>query len=224
MKSKIFYTLTLSLCLVCSCGENKQEKQNLEAERMLVEQIDSIQNHKRNAAIRDEGKVVADLKFFISKADFYKNKESYLSSIKSDKSSIKNYYIGNFECDPLIGGAKFDNDSLYSVTFESTVYDSDSFQAMIPVYKDLFSLFEDKFGEPDFKAPGFPKLYEISKNQLNELARWDLGKRSISIRVSERYGNYHIDLVIYRNDIEDRIHIENKNTARERRESASSVI
>lgn len=168
----------------------------------------------------DEDKVIADLHFFISEKDFEKNKSKYLKQITDN---IGWYKIGEYGSSNI--SSMFENDSLYHIEFNGHFREIEDYERkLIPEYKDLLKTYESKYGEPRFQSDSFPKSYEMDEGYYYELSRWDLGKRTISIRVSQKSYMYQINLVIYRNDIDNRIKERHKNQSEENRVSASSVI
>lgn len=208
------FLIHLSLFLLCSCG-NKDRQPGGEDSLPAVEEEPQV-NYE------DEDKVIADLKFFVSKKDYDKNQCKYLASIKHEK--LNDYMIGNYMAMASPKTA-FENDSLYYLEFRGQPYQSKDFEGdLAHQYKDLFDLYKSKYGYPSFKVSSFPKSYEMREGYYQELARWDLGKRTISIRLSEWVGMYCINLSIYRNDIMQGINYKKHRETDKKRKSAYSEI
>lgn len=169
----------------------------------------------------DEGKVIADLNFFINEKDFDKNKDKYLADIRNEH--LMQYNIGNYQATWVTG--YFENDSLYYVECKGQPFDIDDYEKrLIPQYKELVNLYKSKYGNPSFERSTFPECYETKDGNTYLLAQWDLGKRTISIGLKEQSPYYMVNLQIYRNDITKRI---NERTEKERqanRKSAETVI
>ena len=207
------FTIFLAICMI-SCSSNKTSQIDVDSIPLTLEEI--IDEHHE-----DEGKVIADLNFFISKKDYEKNEDQYFKSIKDDR--LNRFLIGNYEA--MSNPKKyFDNDSLYYVEFQGQPYNYKDYNgSLINQYKEIAELYKSKYGHPSFQIASFPNSYEVSEGYYHELSRWDLGKRTISIRLSEWHGMFCINLAIFRNDIENRIK-ERKNMESQTRQSAAASV
>lgn len=213
----------ISLCLLLpnllglsSCG-NTQTKP-ADTTDIEIEVVEKATEHHP-----EEDKVIADLSFFISKNDFKKNEKKYLEKIFDEK--LNKYHIGNYDAVAYATNSYFENDSLYYVEFEGQSYDIDNYEGkLIPQYNELRKIYESKYGKPIFQIISFPRSYETNDGYKYELSRWDLGKRSISIKLAAGSTSHRINLAIFRNDINDRIKERKQKESKERQESAASVI
>lgn len=199
-----------------SCGNtqtNPADTTNIE-----IEVVEKAPEHHP-----DEDKVIADLSFFIPKKDFKKNEKKYLEKIFDEK--LNRYHIGNYDAVAFATKSYFENDSLYYVEFEGQSYNINNYEReLIPKYNDLRKTYESKYGNPTFQITSFPRSYETNDGCKYVLSRWDLGKRSISIKLAAGSTSYRINLAIFRNDINDRVKEREQKESKERQESAASVI
>lgn len=205
-----------SFLVLLSCGRTKNED-NVGVDSIITEEVKAI-----NKDHSDQDKVIADLKFFISKHDFENNSEKYLKDIKDKR--LSNYNIGRYTA-MAYPKAGYENDSLYYVEFRGQPYDFSKYDSDTrEQYLSLIDLYKSTYGEPDYMVGSMPSSYSIGTGASQELARWDLGKRSISIRISEWNGFHCINLTIYRNDIMERITKRKSEEYKTKQESASSLI
>ena len=201
------------LLTIMSCTNVRDSKNNV-----VVDSVNVVEEAPRH--YQDEDKVIADLKFFISEKDFDKYKDKYLKPI-TDKNGW--YYIGNLWISSVSG--KFENDSLYYVSLVGHACEADDFNSdVIPEYNELLKIYQKKYGNPSYQEYSFPEPYEISDGCYRELSRWDLGKRTISIRLVASSCWYKIQLDIFRNDINERVENRQRKQDEERQTSTASVI
>lgn len=209
----IFLSGVSVLLTIMSCTNVRNSKNNV-----VVDSVDVVEETPRH--YQDEDKVIADLKFFISEKDFDRNEDKYLKPI-TDKNGW--YYIGNLWISSV--SKKFENDSLYYVSLVGHACEADDFNSeVIPEYNELLKIYQTKYGNPSFQEYSFPEPYEISDGCYIELSRWDLGKRTISIRLVASSYWYKIRLDIFRNDINDRVEKRQRKQDKGRQTSAASVI
>lgn len=210
----------LWMCIFASCNGNKQNSNQTDIDSIRV--VEPIDNHDSKKFF-DEHKVIADLNFFITKEDFSKNERNYLSSMWREDWLA--YFVGDYNAG-YNPDAYFENDSLYYINFKGRSFDIEDYNGKLKSqYKKLNKLYTSKYGRPDFETYSFPALYDTNPGYYHELSRWDLGKKTISIRLSENSSHYfHIELVIYRNDIEKRVRDRKEKESKEQQSSASAII
>lgn len=211
---KITYTLPLFF-FGCS------EKQEVQAE-VDVEPVEVCAEEPSPTHHEDEDKVIADLSFFISEKQWNDGKNDlYLAKIRDEH--MLRYTIGNYEA--TWASPSFENDSLYFVLFSGQPFKHDDYESrMIQQCKSLLQSYTTKYGDPDFLRPSFPTYYELKEGYFYEIARWDLGQRTISIRIAQESYYYKTNLAIFRNDFTKRIKAREAKAARERQEAANDVI
>lgn len=213
---KVIYSILSALASIgiVACGNNQTAK-TVESDTIVEDSIPTIIEPSPSFA-EEEGKVIAELNFFISEKDFDKNKDKYLADIRGSY----DYEIGTYICSHVDG--QFENDSLYYVTFIGQPYESDDYRReTIRQYQDLVKLYKSKYGDPSYEVSDFPECYELSEGESYYLANWDLGNRKIHISLKDRSPYYSLNLSIYRDDIARRIkdryekeHIANKKDAK----------
>lgn len=201
-----------------SCGNTQTQTKSIDTADIEVVVVEKAPEHHPG-----EDTIIADLPFFISEKDFEKNEQKYLGKILN-KNQYE-YHIGNYNASLYASGSRFENDSLYYVEFAGQSYDIDDYEGkLIPQYKELLKIYESKYGKPIFQITSIPRPYETNDGYYYELSRWDLGKRTISIRLSAESYGYRINLAIFRNDINNRVKERKQKESKERQESAASVI
>ena len=200
-----------------ACG-NSQSTKTVESDTIIEDSIPPIIEPSPSFA-EDEGKVIADLNFFISEKDFDKNKDKYLADIRGSY----DYEIGTYICSHVDG--QFENDSLYYVTFIGQPYEADDYtRETIRQYQDLVKLYKSKYGNPSYEVSDFPECYELSEGESYYLADWDLGNRKIQISLKDRSPYYSLNLSIYREDIARRIRDRYEKEHNANKKDAKSVI
>ena len=198
-----------------SCGNTQTQTKSIDTADIEVVVVEKAPEHHPG-----EDTIIADLPFFISEKDFEKNEKKYLKKITDN---VGWYNIGEYGA--TNASSQFENDSLYYIEFNGHSREIDDYDGrLIPDYKTLLKIYESKYGKPTFQITSIPRPYETNDGYYYELSRWDLGKRSISIRLSAESYGYRINLVIFRNDINNRVKERKQKESKERQESAASVI
>lgn len=200
MKRPIFLLATIALLTSCIGKQNFDNSSNAGADSdsvCVIEGIDSL-DLKADEHHKDEGKVLADLNFFISEKDFDKNVDKYLQNLGESPF----HKIGLFEFGKPTGS--FMNDSLYYVVCKGYLSDSSKFDSELArQYDDLVRTYSNKYGEPAY-VPSFPERDKVQDYNPYYLAHWSLGQREVQISVHCSDYQYWIELSIYRKDFTKR--------------------
>lgn len=214
------FILSTAVALALSACGNSQSSSSAD-DTVSEDSIPAIIEEVKAEHHEDEGKVIADLNFFINEKDFDKNKDKYLADIRNEH--LMQYNIGNYQATWVSG--YFENDSLYYVEFKGQPFDIDDYETrLIPQYKELVNLYKSKYGAPSSERSTFPESYETKDGNTYLPSQWNLGKRTISIGLKDQSPYYMINLQIYRNDITERINKRSEIEKQANRKSAESVI
>jgi hypothetical protein len=209
MKRNVLIILIV-LFLFQSCNFIEQRRKEKELEnKILHEKI--IEEMRRDSILfSEEKKVIGDIYFNISEAEFNIQKASFLDSCYS---GINTYKYGNskFEHEEKFYNIgyyhftnmypSFNNDSLFSVTITGISINVNDFESyMNKQFYRLFDILKSKYGDPFYNA-GFPN-YPGDKESINTICSWKIGKvqfekKQIDIELWRSESICHLTLRIF---------------------------
>lgn len=197
MKCKIFLFTIFVMLISCTGRQNLGNPSDIDADSdtacVIEANVDSL-DLQTNLYHKDEGKVLADLNFFISEKDFDKNADKYLQNL----GDAPFHKIGSFEFGKPTG--YFMNDSLYYVICKGYLCESTDYDRELSCqYDDLVRIYSNKYGKPTY-VPSFPERDKVEESSSYYLVDWELGQREIQVSVHYSDYRYWIELRISRKD------------------------
>lgn len=216
--SSLIYIAVISLLMI-SCGNSSQKKTGWVSAHNL-----EVKMTKRDSLIATESdKAIANINFFISEQEFEKQKEIFYSDFSVDGDyGLTDYKIGDYQFFQIEG--LFDDGELYAIIIRGypvshEYYDTDIRRR----YFAIFNIFKAKYGDISFHSM-IPDWHETTSGYSYTISRWELGKRWVELRISDRGTSHGVDVYIFRKDIKEKLDAAQKEEIENNAKSAIDKI
>jgi hypothetical protein len=200
------------------------------SEATAVNAVDSVairDSLRKVALIREEeDKVLGDLRFLISREEYYRNTEKYFApfSYPEEKDSYRSnrYHIGNYEF--FTNYYLFFEDKLYYIQLlgDHVSYNNYDYE-ILRNYKSIYDVFRAKYGTPDVEI-AIPAPYEMKTDHSYRIAEWRIGRKTVQIGVVDKATYYRIDVFIFRSDIVEQREAKERLEESDKTEAAVDLI
>ncbi|MDP3352340.1 MAG: hypothetical protein Q8S44_01190, partial [Flavobacteriaceae bacterium] len=202
--------------LVLSCNQpsakNNQEKNIEKLKQDSIAEFNAkqtrIEKAKQDSVVTiEQGKVIGDIVFFMPEKEVKSKIEIFRKKNKRpDKFLGKPYYdeyIGEYKYIQMLD--LYYKGKLYELHIygNSTIwenYDSDVPKQI----KNITDVVKQKYGEPDFHNELEPR-YSLNNGQSYLINRWEIGKKTIEVRVEDNGGFYNVNVSIFLPEIREKI-------------------
>jgi len=228
MKNKI-YALSVLMTLFYSCSNNKStgyvsssNSFDLSRNKAIKDSVHKDSVVKDSVAKLEESKVIDDIKFGITKIDYDKRVERFYKKSEKPYYSITKKYIGDYEYS-LINGL-FDNNKLYYVYVNGASINYEKYKSeLLDQVQFLNLMLQKKYGKNKY-GDGPPEWHKTEKGYNYLAYGWEIGKKSIEIRVSNNGIYYTCDLKIYLPDIERAVDVRENNKIIKKADSTKDIL
>jgi hypothetical protein len=213
---KILITMSMLIFVLSSCINRGN---NSEAPVNAVDSVAIRDSLCKVAFIREEeNKVLGDLRFLISKEEYYRNAEKYFAPYKGNYG----YHIGNYEF--FLYRDVFFEDKLYYIQLLGSHVKYEDYDDGVPRdFRSIYDVYHAKYGDPDIRI-SIPANYELKTGHSYRIAEWRIGRKTVQIRLVEDRYSYRIDLDIFRSDIVDRLKEKKQSEESAKTEAAVDLI
>lgn len=204
----VFYFIFLVSCR----KENiiVDEKLNNEKLRKIENEIDSLQNIRSglsDSIIKaDQNRFIYNINFGDSEYSVNKKLSDFYKKCAKKKFKDHNelyYFIGNYEFLPENTKCEYYNGGIYKIIIKGHSISYDDYDIEIKnnvefLSKNIISKY--KLPKEEFHIP---EKYNIDKNYIYYVKRWNVGLKKIDIIVNKPYNSfYSVDLHIYNKEVD----------------------
>jgi len=240
MKKYYFSFLVLMLImLIQSCGSNEEKKtmdKQKEREKVIKDSIELVKTiqRQREQAVKDsiieieQNVALGDILFDISEKEFNKRKGVFLKKCRLPEYefykglTIITYKLGEYGFGDMYGW--FYRDSLYNIRLRGPIVDYDEYDRIMPdQFEALMNLLKAKYSEPSSYL-GLPKWNELEKGYFRRCAIWNIGSKTIEVRISCEGVKYYLNLEVYKPETEIRIQKEKDRKENEATKNAVDLM
>lgn len=211
----------IAFLIFLSCNQSSSTNPLSIEDSLSKLKVDSSNNQTRTDSftLLEQDKAINEIKFGITKKVFNKAKDRFMkkTALKNDEfyknAAIITNKIGEYGFISLDGW--FHNDSLYLIELQGCIIGYDEYQRAMPdQYTALIELLKSKYGEPK-KNLGLPSWTEVEKGYFIRCAIWQIGNKTIEVRISCKGTYYTLNLAVFKLDIEKVIEAENEFQSKE---------
>ena len=215
---ELFFVVTLVLLQSCGQSEARKREIRVNAVRDSITTVRLIENKKEQAKKDsiihfEQGKVIGDILFGITKKEFDK-KENYFRKkcevidwVSGGYTSYK-YKIGDYKFSQIWGD--YYNEKLYFVQIiGDPIHYEDYKSRMKDQAVAIYQVFNNKYGVPN-EDIGIPEWHRTEKGYSYLVSNWIVGTKKIELRVQNDGIYYHLNINIYQPEISTRIEGERK--------------
>ena len=190
-----------SIILMASCTSQSAETKS--SSKPVIDTVklkDSLAKVELKKA--DENKVIGDIEFGITEKVFDKQSAKFIKSLTTEINGYV-YKLGNYQFRKIEGS--FEDSKLYRANVIGYLQHYEEYESnLIPQVETLKTMLVGKYGDPS-ERNGAP-AWHTTQNGYSYLAyRWEIGSKTIEIRVTDRELYYTADLEIYQPKIQEAI-------------------
>ncbi len=199
-----------------SCGQQSSVPNDLKLEEDSISKLKSDRiNGKLPAdsfSLVEQNKAINEIMFGINEKEFERAKTSFMNKTRIRKQIVMNM-IGDYRFERLYG--KFHDHGLYFIELTGCNFDYDEYDIRMPQqYRALIDLLESKYGSPE-TTNGMPKWTEVEKGYFWRCSIWEIGSKTIEVRVACQGTYFTLDLAVFKPKIENLIETEEELKSKE---------
>jgi hypothetical protein len=189
----------LALTLLMACSNDPKSTQ----EPAVIDSA-KIKDSLSRTAIKkeDQHKVLGNIVFGISEQQFETDLDKFKNTLEHNEFKTS-FVIGDYIFSDIEGS--FDNNKLYKLTTSGDFIPYERYkEELLPQVEILKALIFKSYGKPH-AGTGAPASQNTDKGYSYLAYSWNIGSKTIEIRVTNRDLYYSADLKIYQPAIEDLI-------------------
>ncbi|UEG49538.1 hypothetical protein LK994_12930 [Ferruginibacter lapsinanis] len=204
-----FIPILAFLYMLASCNGGPQSLDEVISEDSL--NTKEAKQYPDSVIQNEQNKAIGSIKFGISEEEYQIEKKQFQAETNKQQNInntiIDRYYIGNFEYTDIHD--YFDSGKLYRLEIMGAPiawdsYDTEIYNRIAAIQELIFQ----KFGAPD-SDNRIPKIDDMKKSSTYLIRTWNIGDKSIEIRVAYNQTTYTPYIAIYKPSVQFRIHMEN---------------
>jgi hypothetical protein len=213
--------LVLSVALLyflTSCANNDDNRKEVIIAPSKPKVADTI-------VATEQDKAIGDIKFGISEKEFEKVRKDFDKKTETpawEGSTAITHKIGQYEYTYMDG--EFYHDSLYKIVLRGDVVQYDDYNNEMPnKYKSIRYLLTLKYGNPTTEN-GLPSWTSIAKNRYEICCAWEIGKRTVELKVASRGTYFTLDMFSYLSEIDLNVFLEENNKKLKESEKGAKAL
>jgi len=200
MKMKLtILVVVLAITLLMACSNEPKSTQ----EAAIIDSTKIKDSLARAETLKkEENKVLGNITFGVSEEQFEEDLAKFKSTLEHNEFKTV-FVIGDYIFSDIKGS--FDNHMLYKLTTSGDFIPYQRYkEELLPQVEALKTLIFESYGEPH-SGTGAPAGNSIDKGYSYLAYSWNIGRKKIEIRVTNRDLYYTADLKIYQPAVEDMI-------------------